>query len=104
MKISTTLKIDGLRSPVADTAVTPSFGENRKNARGKWGGFFSRLMCRRQYTTVILSLNLDLSILVKLGSRVKLRASRWDHGKLGRGNPHPEVNKLIKVKSKYSMG
>ena len=42
MRIPTTLKIDGSRSPVTDSAVTPSFDESRKNAGGKWGGFFSR--------------------------------------------------------------
>ena len=104
MRIPTTLKIDGSRSPVTDSAVTPSFDESRKNAGGKWGGFFSRLMCRRRHTTVVSSLNLGLSIRVELGSRVKLRASRWDHNELGRGNQHPGLNRLIKVKSKYSRG
>ena len=104
MRIPTTLKIDGSRSPITDSAVTPSFDESRKNAGGKWGGFFSRLMCRRRHTTVVSSLNLGLLIQVELGSRVKLWASRWDHNELGRGNQHPGLNRLIKVKSKYSRG
>ena len=88
MRIPTILKIDGSRSPATDMAVTPSFDESRKNAGGKWGGFFSRLMCRRRHTTVVSSLNLGISIWVELGSRVKLRASKYDLSELGRGNQH----------------
>ena len=65
MRIQTTLKINRSRSPATDTTVTPSFNESRKKAGGKWGGFFSRLMCRQQHTTVVLSLDFGLSTWVK---------------------------------------